>query len=305
MTDQTSNSELFEMNLPLPDADFQSLAKTLIGFDARFDRVGRSLQMLLDPGSVEKWAKKFHEPDLVVIELLAQRYPLVLLEGDVGTGKTQFAECASDRLARVNDRDGQLIKLSTRVRGTGQVGQMSTLINQAFAEVERLAGKQRLAFLIIDEADSLAANREAGNSHHEDKVGVNTLIQKIDNARKLGGRLLVFLCTNRPGSLDPALVRRAGGRERFDRPDDAERAALFAHDTRGLGISAEAIEEAVTLTGADANGGLGFTFSDLRTRLLPEAILRAFPDRPLTGDDLIEVARELAPSPSLIEQPRA
>src|ERR1019366_6118735 len=131
--------------------------------------------------------------------------------------------------ARVTGREGRLLKLSTRVRGTGHVGQMSHLINEAFAAVEREAGKRRLAFLIIDEADSLAASREGQRSHHEDKVAVNPLIQKIDDARRLGGRLLVFLSTNRPGTLDPALVRRAGLRERFERPDDAQRREVLIY----------------------------------------------------------------------------
>jgi len=54
------------------------------------------------------------------------------------------------------------------------IGQMSTLINQAFQTVTQEAGKSRLSFLIIDEGDSLAGSRDAAQSHHEDKVAVNT-----------------------------------------------------------------------------------------------------------------------------------
>jgi SpoVK/Ycf46/Vps4 family AAA+-type ATPase len=89
-----------------------------------------------------------------------------------------------------------LFKLSTRVRGSGNVGEMSMLINRAFEVVAREAGKAKLSFLIIDEADSLAGSRTMNQSHHEDKVAVNTLIQKIDDVRRYAGRVLVFLCTN-------------------------------------------------------------------------------------------------------------
>jgi len=297
-----SRPEVFEAEIVLPDARIAERAERLIGFEERFARLGRAMAVLLDPDSLVAWARRFHGESLPLVAVMADRYPLVVLHGDVGTGKTAFAEGAADRLCRVTRREGMLLKLSTRVRGVGQVGQMSHLINEAFAATETEAGRKRAAVLLIDEADSLAASRDQVHSHHEDKVAVNTLIQKVDDVRRLGGRLLVVLCTNRFAALDPALLRRAALQERFERPDDSERAGLLSGDADGLGISPQALEETVALTGPDANDGLGFTFSDLRTRLLPEALLRAYPDRPLTDEDLLETARQMCPSPTLVPQ---
>ena len=189
-----------------------------------------------------------------------------------------------------------LFKLSTRVRGSGKVGQMSSLLNQAFDVVVKQAGKARQAFLIIDEADSLASARDTAQSHHEDKVAVNTLIQKVDDLRRHSGRVLVFLCTNRSGALDPAIVRRAARTEQFDRPTDHEREEFFRMDLDGVDAKDHAIRELVRLTGPQ-DGRPGFTFSDLRSRLLPDALCRAFPARALTAEDLIAAAKEVRPSP--------
>ena len=135
-------------------------------------------------------------------------------------------------------------------------------------------------------------------SHHEDKVAVNTIIQKVDGLRRHSGRILVFLCTNREAALDPAIVRRAARTEQFERPIDQEREELFRRDLNGLGITDQTIRELVRLTGPQ-NGRPGFTFSDLRSKLLPDALCRAFPSRPLTGDDLILAAKEVRPSPAV------
>ncbi len=168
-----------------------------------------------------------------LVAALGDRYPLVIFHGDVGTGKTASAEAAADALARMLDVEGHLLKLSTRVRGIGHVGEMSTLISEAFDEAVALAGKSRFVTLIVDEGDALAFNRGAERAHHEDRVGVNTMIQKIDDARRLRGRLLIILCTNRFVALDPAVIRRAALIEMFERPSEEERRELFDGDLDG------------------------------------------------------------------------
>jgi len=297
MADDTS--ALFEIEIPLPDQRLSAQAERLIGFDARYRKVHQDLRLLIDKEGLELWSKSTYGTRISLLDSLLDRYPLVVFHGDVGTGKTATAEAAANALAKELRRDAMLFKLSTRVRGSGNVGQMSMLINQAFEVVAREAGKAKLSFLIIDEADSLAGSRSMNQSHHEDKVAVNTLIQKIDDSRRFAGRVLIFLCTNRFTALDPAIVRRAAYQEEFRRPTDSERRELLDLDCRGLGLSSAVLDEVARLTGPKGQHGLTYTFSDIRTRLLPEALAQAYPARKITADDLIAAVSKVAPSPRI------
>ena len=288
---------IFDGKLPLPDSSLAAREKTLLGFDGRYRKIHDQLRLLLNLGELGAWSKARHQKKLLLCDLVAEQYPLVIFHGDVGTGKTATAECIANRLAKESrTEDALLFKLSNRVRGSGKVGEMGTLLTQAFHEVVQAAGKARRAFLIIDEGDSLAASRNQEHSHHEDKVAVNTLIQGVDDLRRFGGRIVVFLCTNRLSVLDPALQRRAAIVEEFTRPDDSERQALFTMDLEGVGLTEREIKELVTATGPRSKQP-GWTFSDIRTRLYPAALAQAFPDRALTHKDLIDVANALRPSP--------
>jgi len=289
-------SELFELQLALPDPLIAERAGRLVGFPERLARLETSLRLMVDAEGVEGWSRRFHQRPLPILRTLPDRYPLVIFHGDVGTGKTETAEATANALVTTTGRPGTLFKLSTRVRGEGFVGQMTALISQAFAAVAKEVGKSRTAYLIVDEGDSLTSSRATVEIHHEDKVAVNTLIQKLDAFRRLGGRALVFLCTNRYEVLDPAILRRSLADERFDRPSADERRALLEMDLEGLDLDPDVIAKLVAITGG--SGGLGYTFSDIRTRLMPAAVAAAFPDRALTGADLIAVAERLAPTPS-------
>ena len=290
-------NKIFDSETPLPDGHLLSRQKTLLGFDNRYSKIRNQLRLLLNLGKLESWGVKFHQNNLPICSLVSDQYPLVIFHGDVGTGKTATAECVANMLAKDSGaEDSILFKISNRVRGSGKVGEMGTLINQAFAEVIKSAGKNRRGILIIDEGDSLASSRTQEHSHHEDKVAVNTLIQCIDDLRKYQGRIVVFLCTNRLSVLDAALIRRAAVVEEFSRPSDAERLALFDMDLQGLGLSPQQKGVLVKATGPN-EGKPGWTFSDIRTRLYPAALAKAFPDKPLSYEIILQTAISLKASP--------
>lgn len=293
-----NNVSVFEEKVNLPTLQLDAQAQKLLGFDARYLRIQKRLQLILHAKELERWSMTHHKKQLAIIELLSDQYPLAIFYGDVGTGKTANAEAIANRLARdAKIQDAILFKLSNKVRGTGRVGEMGTLITQAFDDITRAIGPGKgRAFLIIDEGDSLGASRSQDHSHHEDKVGVNTLIQSIDNMRKHGGRIFVILCTNRLGALDAAVIRRASIVEKFERPSDVERHELFTRDLGDLGISASEIEKLVKATAA-TDTQPAWTYSDIRTRLYPTAMSMAFPDSPLAVKHFYQAVAELGPSP--------
>lgn len=291
-----SQETIFDAELVVPSAEIAAQAETLIGFGGRYARVHDQFRLLLNADAVSAWNTRHHSGSLVIGDRIADQYPLVIFHGDVGTGKTAMAEGIANRLmSEAGVDDCMLFRLSNRVRGKGMVGEMGSLLSEAFTRVIAAIGKNRRAVLIIDEGDSIAASRSQDHSHHEDKVAVNTLIQHIDDLRRFKGRIAVILCTNRLSVVDAALLRRAAIIEEFRRPSDPERLELLQMDLAGLDLSTVQIRELVKVTGPH-DGHLGWTFSDFRTRFYPAAVAKAFPNEPLHYDHLILTARAMGAS---------
>lgn len=294
-----SDVKVFDLELALPDDGLTARERSLMGFDARYARVHDQLRLLLNAADLTAWNRKHHGGALALCGFATDQYPLAIFHGDVGTGKTATAECIANRLVRDSRTDDSILfKLSTRVRGSGKVGEMGTLLSEAIQKVTHSAGRGRRAILLIDEGDSLASARSQEHNHHEDRVAVNTLIQGIDDLRRQGGRVLTILCTNRVSTLDPALIRRAAIIEEFKRPGPGERRQLFAADLDALHLADHQLSQLVTLTDAKS-GQPAWTYSDIRTRLYPAALALAFPDRALTFDDVRRIAETMKPSPAV------
>ena len=293
-------STIFDNITELPSREIAERAKHLIGFENKYNRILSNLKLLLDQEGLVEWSKKFHKTELPVISQLKEKYPLIILAGDAGTGKTVSAEAIADRMLRELKKEGFFLKLSTRVRGEGLHGQMGNLVNDAFAELKTQAGKKRIAFLLIDEADAIASTRSTMQMHQEEKAAVNTLIQKIDEIRELNGRAILFMSTNRLHFLDEAVVRRAAIILEFERPTFEERVLLFKTSLDGVEITDKQFEELANLSGEESNEGLAFSFSDIRLRILPEAVAKCFPDKPLDFESVKETIEKLNPSPKIV-----
>lgn len=292
-------TSIFDNTIDLPNSGIKERTANLIGFEAKFQRIFGNLKLLLDQESLKAWSKKYHKIELPVIEQLTERYPLIILTGDAGTGKTVSAEAIADRIVRELKKEGFFLKLSTRVRGEGLHGQMGNLVNDAFTELKKQTGKNRLAFLLIDEADAIATTRSTMQMHQEEKAAVNTLIQKIDEIRDLKGRAIIFMSTNRLHFIDEAIVRRAAVILEFERPNEQERKELFEKSLSGIKFSKNELQELADLTSPAKNDDLGHSFSDIRLKVLPEAIANSFPNGPLTFEILCETIKQIKPSPQI------
>jgi AAA+ superfamily predicted ATPase len=299
-------SRFFEAERVYPNAEARAWFDRLVGIDDQKKRLLLELELLLYPDRLAKWSRKHHGKEIHACQIMANRAPLVLLDGDVGCGKTVLAETVGDALTEVAGGKVYLLKVNTLVRGTGLVGEMTDLIVQAFTQAEARADslKGQPLLLLIDEADALAAKRVDQHMHHEDKAGLNTLLQRIDGLRLSGRRMAVLFITNRPDALDPAIRRRAALRLSFRRPDDNQRSELFRRSVPELDLSEKTLRELVTATGHDAQkkNGATFTWSDITDRLVSAAMRDAYDaGRPLTAADIVGHAREMEPTPLMHE----
>lgn len=291
---------IFDNITELPSKEVQSQTKSLVGFESKFNRIYNNLKLLLDQSGLSDWSKKHHKVELPIIQQLKEKYPLIIMCGDAGTGKTISAIAIADKMTRELKKEGFFLKLSTRVRGEGLHGEMGKLVNEAFTQLKEQAGKNRLAFLLIDEADAIATTRSTSQMHQEEKAAVNTLIQKIDEVRELKGRAIIFMSTNRLHFIDEAILRRAAIVLEFKRPTKDECIELYQKSLAGLDLSEPQIEELAGLSLKEGIHQIGFSFSDITLKVLPEAIAKAFPDKPLTFEVIKETIISINPSPEII-----
>jgi AAA+ superfamily predicted ATPase len=171
------------------------------------------------------------------LSLFTDRAPLFVFVGDVGCGKSALAESFGCDLAKSLDLPVFLYRLKLTARGSGLVGEMTTLIGDAFAHLiaqgrkaRGASGPRSVSILVVDEADALAQSRAAEQMHHEDRAGVDALLAGVDSLAGEAVPALVIMCTNRARALDPAVLRRAAVIFHFSRPGEPQRQTALAVD---------------------------------------------------------------------------
>jgi cell division protease FtsH len=203
----------------------------------------------------------------------------VVMVGPPGTGKTLMARAVAGEagvpfLALTGSSFVELF-----------VGVGASRVRDLFADARKLAP----AIIFIDEIDAIGGRR--GNGHFggndEREQTLNQLLAEMDGFDPATG-VVVIAATNRPETLDPALLRPG----RFDRnveiglPNLAERRSILAVHVRGKRLDPDVDLDAI------ARGTPGFSGADLANLVNEAAIHAVRADRTLLRAKDFDAARD-------------
>lgn len=305
MKDQQNIDQLYEQRTRFPDPDYLERYNALVGVDKAKESLSKLLRFMLAPEELRDWGERIYPQSSSIINTVLSRPPLIIISGDVGTGKTELASTIGANVARLSKKPISLYPLSLSARGEGRVGEMTRLISDAFTlmhdESKRLSKSDGSTsggnILLIDEADALAQSREATQMHHEDRAGVNALIRGIDRLADHRCPAAVIMSTNRLNAIDPAIQRRAAEVFVFTRPNFDQRRHVLM-ELKCFGFNDKQIEQLAKVREGDK---VAFTYSDLRQRYIPSLVLNAAPDSLVAFDDALCQLKTLRPTPPFNE----
>lgn len=130
----------------------------------------------------------------------------VLLYGGPGCGKTMLAKAAANSLAKIYKGKGAFIYIKGPEILNKYVGESEATVRSLFATAREHKQKHGFpAVLFIDEADAILGERGRNSTSGMEGTVVPMFLAEMDGLDDNGA--FVILATNRPDSLDSAVVR--------------------------------------------------------------------------------------------------
>jgi cell division protease FtsH len=186
----------------------------------------------------------------------------VIMVGPPGTGKTLIARAVA------GEAEVPFLSVTGSAFVEMFVGVGASRVRDLFDD----ARKRAPSIIFMDEIDAIGGKRGAGiitGGHDEREQTLNQLLAEMDGFDQSSG-IVLLAATNRPETLDPALLRPG----RFDRqviiplPNQAERAAILAVHARATHLAEDVDLDRI------ARGTPGFSGADL-ANLINEAAINA------------------------------
>ncbi|OHS94877.1 26S protease regulatory subunit 6A like protein [Tritrichomonas foetus] len=174
----------------------------------------------------------------------------VLLYGPPGTGKTMLARaCAATT-------NSNFFRLSGPMLVQKYIGEGARIVREVF----ELAREKAPSIIFIDEIDAVGGKRsDAENTHGEREVSrtMLELLNQLDGFSELNN-VKVICATNRPDTLDPALMR-AGRLDRkieLPMPDEEARVAILKIHSSKMTVGENVNFREIARSTEDFNGAM-------------------------------------------------
>lgn len=205
----------------------------------------------------------------------------VLLYGPPGTGKTLLARAVAATL------ETNFLKVVSSAIVDKYIGESARLVREMFA----YAKQHEPCIIFMDEIDAIGGRRfsEGTSADREIQRTLMELLNQMDGFDNLG-KTKIIMATNRPDTLDPALMRpgRIDRKIEIPLPNEQSRLEILKIHSKPLAKKEELDYEAIVKLSDGFNG------ADLRNVATEAGMFALRDDRDyVTQEDFLKAARKL------------